>query len=183
MSYGIKIPPKHKVAHKKFKPPKPEEDRTFRRLVSLYAAQSHMIKHGETLTRRRSISRKLAALPEEMKQRILSQPMALQQDCVAELQAEHVKQQHTQVMDAWKQKVKAWRGPVRNVCAFIRNPSPAKMCVLDCDGVLESNPSKIQSRLMHTWSEIETWPTEVSEQAALIALEDKYSFLLPRLGV
>ena len=137
--------------------------------------------HGETLTRKRSITRKISALPEVMRQRILSQPKAKQQECVAELQAEHVKQQHNLLMDAWKEKAKTWRSSVRSVCAFIRNPSPAKMCVLDNGGHLESSPNKIQSLLRQTWGEIESWPTEVSEQAALLALEDKYSFLLPRL--
>ena len=54
------------------------------------------------------------------------------------------------------------------------------MTVVNAGGKAESHPYRIQTLLKDAWCEIESWPTPIACQAAQIALEDKYSMLLPR---
>ena len=72
----------------------------------------------------------------------------------------------------WKKKVAMWHTSSPELYAFIRNPAPAKACMVLWEGRLCTTGADLYHAMQSFWGKIESWPSESRRRHAEEALED-----------
>ena len=73
-----------------------------------------------------------------------------------------------------------WCASQADVFKFLRNPVPSRSVTIEEGELVHVHPDEIEQALMRYWNCLETW-TEQDYVRARGALEEHYSFLLPRI--
>ena len=170
-----KVPDKQKVRVTWYKKKAVPVDHEYRRLLKLEGAARHMVKHGETDTRVRSVQRKANALhvqlPKGSSAELLSK--------VVELRNTYMEARHKRILDEWKGKARQWKTSMKAAFAYIRHNEPQKICTLRKNDTFVACPDTIDDLLNEYWLEKETWPKGLGVEQALINLEEHYATFLP----
>ena len=179
VSFAMRIPPKHAVRTVKYRPPRLPQDVVYRQLLSLQSALQHVITHGETLQRKRSIARKRLALPPYLKVNDTSY-VAMKGE-VHQCILDHVKSKQKDTLSAWIQKARLWKASSKEACSFVKNPEPCKVTVVSTPKGATVDPAEVHKHLVEYWASIETWPEGQNAQQICDMFDDKYSMFLPRM--
>ena len=179
VTFETKIPPKHRVRVTKYKQPKLPIDVPYRQLLALQAALQHIIAHGETLQRKRSIHRKCRALDSSIV--IRSTTYVAMRDEVHTCMQEYVKRRQKDSLNLWLQLARKWKASSREACRFVKNPSPCQVTVVNMPNGATVDPNDVQKHLSEYWKSIETWPIGRDAESVADLFEDKYSMFLPRM--
>ena len=179
-AHSQSIPPKGVVAVKPYVAAKNRRSHLrFRRLLTLQKAVLELSLYPRKATQERSIHRKVLALGYQKWIGLIKDPKALVKEVAAEVtRITHV--HHRQVMRGWREKAREWHVSDAAVYRFLKNPKPSGMIAIKGDEGLSTHPKEVEASLSNYWNELETW-TPAQQENARSALDDCYSFLLPRV--
>ena len=178
-AHSQSIPPKGVVAIRPYKAVKSRRAHLkFRRLLTLQKAVLELDLYPREATQESSICRKVLALGYQRWVSLVKDPKALRKEVAAEVtRLTHV--HHRQVMKGWKKKVKKWHVSDAAVYRFLKNPKPSGSIAIRHEEAQSTHPQAVEASLSTYWNGLETW-TPNQQEMARCALDDYYSFLLPR---
>ena len=99
-------------------------------------------------------------------------------DHVQEVINFHVQEQQRVAIKAWKAKVAMWHTSSAELYAFVRNPEPAKACMVSWGGKVCSSGSDLFAAMQDVWGEVESWPS-VSRKLHAEEVLDEYLVRAP----
>ena len=92
----------------------------------------------------------------------------------------HVRDAAQHALKKWKEKVKEWK-PTSKEASYLRNSPPSPSLALKVGDAHVYGPYSVQESLISTWSRFENWSDPDHLTQALDAVEQWYSFLIPRV--
>ena len=95
--------------------------------------------------------------------------------------AEEIRGLHESLLKQWRDKVRTWTLPSRQLHAYVKNDPPPKLLVVNADSNVTNHPSRVVKALNLFWQKVETWPRNLTDDEVWEGVEDRFAIYLPHV--